>query len=153
MVNKITLIGNLGADPEVRAISSGVKVARIRLATSESYKDNDGNWQDRTEWHTVIMWRDQAERAEKWLKKGMTIYVEGRMTYRDWETSEGQKRLSAEVVSNYYKKIKDPGTGGGNYAPMPEAERSANKPAATKSATPATATPVVADAGDDDLPF
>ena len=145
MVNKITLIGNLGTDPEVRTISSGSKVARLRIATTENYRDKDGNWQDQTEWHTVIMWRDMADRAEKYLKKGMTVYVEGKMTYREWETSEGQKRLSAEVAANYYRKIKDPGNTGSssNYQ---------SAPAAATTAQEAPAAPV-ADAADDDLPF
>jgi len=86
MINKVTLIGNLGADPEVRRLEGGVAVARFSLATNESYKDKDGNFQTNTEWHNVVVWREAAERAEKMLRKGMLVYVEGKITYRKYTT-------------------------------------------------------------------
>ncbi len=103
MVNRVILIGNLGADPEVRHLESGASVARIRMATNESYKDKNGQWQDRTEWHDVVAWRALAERAEKSLKKGMTIYVEGKLTHRSWEDKEGNPRRTTEVLANYIR--------------------------------------------------
>ncbi len=103
MVNRVILIGNLGADPEVRHLESGAAVARIRMATNESYKDKSGQWQDRTEWHDVVAWRALAERAEQSLKKGMTIYVDGKLTHRSWEDKEGNPRRTTEVVANYIR--------------------------------------------------
>ena len=85
MVNRVILIGNLGADPEIKWLESGVSVARLRIATSENYKDKNSNeWKEVTEWHTVTMWRSLADRAEKSLRKGMQIYIEGKLTTRKW---------------------------------------------------------------------
>ena len=83
MLNKVTLIGNLGKDPEIRSLESGVSRANFTLATNESYKDRSGNWQKSTEWHDIVMWRSMAERA-KVLKKGMLVYIEGKLTHRKW---------------------------------------------------------------------
>lgn len=105
MVNKVTLIGYLGADPEIRRIENGAAVARIRLATSESYKDSTGNWQNKSEWHTVIAWRELAERAEANLKKGALLYVEGKLTTRDWTDQNNVKRSSTEVVASYMRPL------------------------------------------------
>jgi single-strand DNA-binding protein len=74
MINKVTLIGNLGGDPEVRHLDNGTAVGRFSLATNENYRDKDGNWQKLTEWHNIVVWRDLAERSEKLLKKGMQVY-------------------------------------------------------------------------------
>ena len=84
MINKVTLIGRLGNDPEIRHLEGGVAVARISLATNDFYRDKDGNPQETTEWHNVVMWRDLAERAEKQLKKGGLMYVEGKISYRKY---------------------------------------------------------------------
>ncbi len=89
MVNRVILIGNLGADPEVKSLESGVSIARLRLATSESYKDKNTNeWKENTEWHTITLWRNLAERAESTLRKGMQIYVEGKLSTRKWTDQE-----------------------------------------------------------------
>ncbi|MBK8654467.1 MAG: single-stranded DNA-binding protein [Haliscomenobacter sp.] len=103
MVNRVILIGNLGKDPEVRRLESGAVVAKFSLATSESYKDKTGNWQEQTEWHDIVVWRALAERAEQSLKKGMTIYVEGRLTHRTWQDQDGNNRRTTEVQSNYFR--------------------------------------------------
>lgn len=103
MINRVILVGNLGADPEVRHLESGIAVARLRLATTESYKDKSGQWQDRTEWHDIVAWRSLAERAETTLKKGMTIYVEGKLTHRSWEDKDGNPRRTTEVVADYFR--------------------------------------------------
>lgn len=99
-LNKATLIGNLGKDPEVRAIASGVKVANFSIATTESYTGKDGNKVDKTEWHNIVMWRGLAEVAEKYLKKGSQIYVEGRLQTRSWDDQNGQKRYTTEIVAD-----------------------------------------------------
>jgi single-strand DNA-binding protein len=100
MINKVILIGNLGKDPEVRYLESNVAVARFSLATNESYKDKKGDWQTTTEWHNIVCWRNLAERAEKQLKKGSQIYVEGKLTHRTYQDKEGQERNITEVVAN-----------------------------------------------------
>lgn len=98
-VNKVMLIGNLGADPEIRHTSSGISVAHVNLATSESWIDKTtGDRQERTEWHRLVLWRQLAEIAEKYLKKGSKVYIEGKLQTRSWDGADGQKRYSTEVV-------------------------------------------------------
>ncbi len=99
MYNKVSLIGHLGKDPEVRRLESGAAVAKFSLATSESYKDKAGEWQSVTEWHDVVLWRSLAERAERDLKKGSLVFVEGKLTTRKWQDKEGNNRYSTEVVA------------------------------------------------------
>ncbi len=100
MINKVTLIGNLGQNPEVRRLESGVAVAKFSVATNENYKDKNGEWQKLTEWHDVVVWRDLAEYAEKFLKKGMMTYVEGKVTYRKYTDQNGIERKLTEIVAN-----------------------------------------------------
>src|SRR5262245_23026737 len=100
MINKVILIGNLGKDPEVRYLEGGIAVARFSVATNESYKDKSGNWQTQTEWHDVVCWRALAERAEKQLKKGMQIFVEGKLTHRKYQDKEGVDRKVTEIVAD-----------------------------------------------------
>src|SRR2546422_6988744 len=97
-VNKVILIGNLGKDPEVKYTPSGTPVAKLTLATNERYKDKGGEWQDRTEWHNIVLWQRLAEIAGEYLKKGSKVYIEGRLQTRSWDrseehTSELQSRL------------------------------------------------------------
>ncbi len=105
MINKVTLIGNLGKDPEVRRLESGTAVARLVLATNESYKDKNGEWQTVTEWHTINCWRMLAERVETQLKKGMLIYVEGKLTTRKWTDKDGNDRYSTEITANSFRLL------------------------------------------------
>jgi len=144
MINKVILIGNLGRDPEVRRLESGVAVAKLAVATNESYKDKNDQWQTATEWHNVIFWRNLAERAERDLKKGSLIYVEGKLTHRKWQDKEGNDRYSTEVVANTFRMMekREASAYQGN-------NQSAQEPVA-KATTPAT--PAAAE-GDDDLPF
>lgn len=100
MLNRIMLIGNLGNDPEVRHLEGNVSVARISVATNENYKDKNGEWQTQTEWHTVIAWRALAERVEKQLKKGMLVYVEGKLTHRKYQDKDNNDRYVTEIVAN-----------------------------------------------------
>lgn len=99
-INKVILVGNLGADPEVRTLESGTKVANIRIATTESYRDKSGNWQDNTEWHNIVLWRYNAEKAEKFLKTGSQIYVEGKLRTRQWTDKDQNTRYTTEVVAD-----------------------------------------------------
>src|SRR5512146_2225948 len=99
-VNKVILIGNLGKDPEVKYTPSGTPVAKFTLATNERYKDKDGNWQDRTEWHNIVAWQRLAELAGEYLKKGRSVYIEGRLQTRSWDDKEsGQKKYRTEIVA------------------------------------------------------
>lgn len=100
-LNKVTLIGNVGADPEVRYLNSGQGVANIRIATSESWKNSDGEKQERTEWHSVVVWIDPLiEVIEKFVKKGSKLYIEGALQTRKWQDQNGNDRYSTEVVLN-----------------------------------------------------
>lgn len=98
-VNKVILVGNLGRDPEIRTLESGVKVATFSLATTESYKGKDGNRVEQTEWHNIVLWRGLAEVAERFLKKGNQIYIEGKIRTRSYE-KDGQKKYVSEIVAD-----------------------------------------------------
>lgn len=95
-LNKVQLIGNLGQDPEVKSTPSGASVCNISLATTESYKDQSGQWQDKTEWHRVVLWQYLADNAAKYLKKGSKVYIEGKLETRSWE-QDGVTRYMTEV--------------------------------------------------------
>ncbi|KAA2215173.1 single-stranded DNA-binding protein [Teichococcus oryzae] len=98
-VNKVILIGNLGRDPEVRNFQNGGRVVNLRLATTDSYKDREGNRQERTEWHSVAIFNERVgEIAEKYLRKGSKVYIEGKLETRKWQDQSGQDRYSTEVV-------------------------------------------------------
>ena len=99
-VNKVMLVGHLGRDPETRYTTSGQAVANFSLATSETYKDRAGERQKRTEWHKIVVWGKQAEIAQKYLKKGSLVFIEGRIQSREWQDKEGGKRTSFEIVCN-----------------------------------------------------
>ena len=98
MINKVTLIGNLGRDPEVRRLDNGAVVAKFPVATNESYKDKNGEWQTQTEWHDVVVWRQLAERVERDLKKGKLVYVEGKLTHRKYTDQNNIERYITEIV-------------------------------------------------------
>lgn len=99
-VNKVIIIGRMGADPEVKTVSGGNTVARLSVATSENWKDRDGQKQERTEWHKVVVWGKLAELCGKYLSKGRQVYVEGRLQTRSWEDQQGQKKYTTEIVAN-----------------------------------------------------
>tara|TARA_B100000945_G_C20365224_1_gene589217 strand:- start:173 stop:604 length:432 start_codon:yes stop_codon:yes gene_type:complete len=99
-VNKVILVGNLGKDPEVRYLDSGVAVANFTLATTENYKNKEGERVSQTEWHNIVLWRGLAEVAENWLKKGSSIYVEGKIRTRKWEDKEGVTRYTTEILGD-----------------------------------------------------
>jgi single-strand DNA-binding protein len=104
-VNKVILLGNLGKDPEIRTLESGAKLARVSLATNEYYKNKNGEMVERTEWHNVILWHRRAELAEKFLKRGSPLYVEGRIQTRSWDDKDGNKRYTTEVIGDVVNLI------------------------------------------------
>jgi single-strand DNA-binding protein len=100
-LNRVQLIGNLGKDPEVKYTPQGTPVAKLTIATNERFKDKSGEWQDRTEWHNVVLWQRQAEIAGEYLKKGSKVYIEGRLQTRSWDDKQtGQKKYMTEVVAS-----------------------------------------------------
>ena len=144
MLNKVTLIGNLGKDPEIRALESGVSRANFTLATNESYKDRSGNWQKSTEWHDIVMWRSMAERA-KVLKKGMLVYLEGKLTHRKWTDKEGRDHYSTEITADVLRILE-------------KREHSTPHPAAVpqtgeKKYEDSSSDAVSSEVSEDDLPF
>ena len=156
MINKVTLVGNLGADPEVRRLENGTPVARFNVATNENYKDNDGNWQTQTEWHTVTAWRTYAEQAEKTLRKGSLVYIEGKISYRKYTDKNGIERVATEILPSVMRSLeKREGSGGGlRESSFPQQE----PPVATRTTQVPdmhTSAPTITDApvASDDLPF
>lgn len=154
------LIGNLGKDPEVRYLESGVAVANFPLATSETYKDrNTGERITQTEWHNVVLWRGLAEVAEKYLKKGNQVYVEGKLRTRSWEDQNGNTRYTTEVVGDNMTML-----GGKNSSSENEPATASTQQASTPASTPqpqtadqtvkeSTQNQDILDEPADDLPF
>ena len=122
MVNKVILIGNLGKDPEVRHLESGSVVAKFSVATNENYRDKAGEWQTITEWHNIVVWRGLAEKAERSIKKGMQVYIEGKLSTRKWQDKEGNDRYSTDVVANYLRSLEKKESAGGSGGNFPSAE-------------------------------
>jgi len=155
-VNKVILIGNLGKDPEVKYTPSGTPVAKLALATNERYKDKDGQWQDRTEWHNVVLWQRLAEIAGEYLKKGGKVYIEGRLQTRSWDDKQtSQKKYMTEVVANDLVLLggRNEGSGGGEDSggrSRSAAAAGSNFDQRTPQPEPAVAsTPI----SDEDIPF
>ncbi len=134
-LNKVMLIGNLGADPEVRYTTAGSAIANLRLATAESWRDKEtGDQQERTEWHRVVFFGRLAEIAGEYLKKGSQIYIEGRLQTRKWQDRDGNDRYSTEIVANEMQMLGGRGAGGGsggggssNFEPSAPREAGASK--------------------------
>ena len=152
MINKVILVGNVGMDPEVRTTESGVKMARLRLATTERYTDRQTNeTKEMTEWHTIILWRGLASVVDSYVKKGSQLYIEGRLRTREWTDKDNIKRDSTEIRADDMKLLgrrSDGPQGGG----MPAATVSA-APQVQTSAPQAPAAPVAPQEDPDDLPF
>ncbi len=156
MINKVILVGNVGLDPEVRALESGVKVARIRLATTERIFDRQANeTRELTEWHTVTLWRGLADVVDKYVHKGSQLYIEGSLRTREWTDKDNQKRYSTEIVANEMKLLgRRPE---GQTAQQTPYQQQTQSPQQAYNAAPAQ-TPVQAPAvpaanEEDDLPF
>ena len=148
-INKVILVGNLGKDPEVRYLEGGTAVANFPIATSETFKDRtSGERKTNTEWHNIVVWRGLAEIAEKYLKKGSQIYLEGKLRTRQWQDKDGNNRYTTEVVADNLQMLgrKDDNPSGNNAQP------STPSPAKTENPAP---TPDVEKGNDqvDDLPF
>jgi len=110
-LNKVMLIGNLGKDPEVRYTTSGQGVASFSLATTEKYKNKSGEWEEKTEWHNVVLWGKLAEIAKDYLSKGKTAYIEGRLQTRKWQDKEGRDRYTTEIVGDRLQLLSPKGEG------------------------------------------
>lgn len=153
MINRVTLVGNLGKDPEVRHLESGAVMCRFSVATNENYQDKNGQWQTQTEWHNVVCWRGLAERAEKLLKKGSLVYLEGKLTTRKWQDQNGQDRYTTEVVARTYRSLerRENALGEGAESTGGFAGGENKFPTVEKTETQAAAPSVPQD--DDDLPF
>ncbi len=148
-VNKAILVGRLGRDPETRYTSGGQAVANFTLATDETYKDRSGERQKRTEWHRVVMWGKLAEIAQQYLKKGMLVYVEGRIQTRQWEDKrDGQKRQTTEIVGTTMRMLGSRGEGTGI---GPGAGRSAD--ADMEGTMPSDEPAAGPEISDEDIPF
>jgi len=152
-VNKVILVGRLGRDPETRFTTSGQAVANFSIATDETYKDRAGERQKRTEWHKIVVWGKQAEIAQKYLRKGALVFIEGRIQSRQWDDREGQKRTSIEIVCNNFRMLggraEGAAQGSGQSAPVHE-------PDADQSAPPHSEETVSSPGGeisDEDIPF
>lgn len=169
MINKAILIGNVGQDPEIRYtgdVNNGAKVATFRLATTERYRDRNGNLQEHTEWHNIVVWRNTADVVEKYVKKGTQVYIEGRIRTRSWDDQTGNKRYTTEIIADNLqllgKKSDNPGAQQGGYqAPaqqpagyqQPGYAQPAPQQAYAQPQQPAAQQNIAAEMPDDDLPF
>ncbi|MGO9338093.1 MAG: single-stranded DNA-binding protein [Terracidiphilus sp.] len=159
-VNKVTLLGNVGKDPEIRSTPGGTMVASLTLATSDRFQDAQGNWQDRTEWHNLKAFKRTAEIVRDYVKKGSKLYIEGKITTNSWDDKEsGQKRYRTEILVNELVLLsgREEGSGGvqGGYS---RAASSSNSAASFDQRTPAAAAghddyAQSAEISDDDIPF
>ena len=153
MINKVILVGNVGQDPEVRYTgdaSNGAKVATLRLATTERYRDRNGNLQEHTEWHSVVVWRNTADVVEKYVRKGTQLYIEGRLRTRSWDDQNGNKRYVTEILADTLQLLgrKPDGQGAPQQTYVPAQPSYA--PVQQQPAAPQN----IADNGpEDDLPF
>ena len=155
-VNKAILIGNLGKDPEVRYMPSGDAITHINIATTETFKDREGVKQERTEWHRIVFFGALAKIAGEYLKKGRSVYIEGRIQTRKWQGQDGQDRYTTEIVANEMKMLGGRGDSGGDAsfdqraseegAPASRAPQSPARP-------PSPSKPDVDNSFDDDIPF
>ena len=151
MVNKVILIGNVGMDPEVRTTESGVKVARVRLATTERLFDRQANeTREHTEWHTVTLWRGLADVVDRYVRKGSQIYVEGRLRTRDWMDKDNNKRFTTEILADSMnllgRRSDNPVSDGAASAPAPAYGQQTPAPASAAPAPAAPTTPAQAPA-------
>lgn len=142
-VNKVILVGNLGKDPEVRHLDNGRAVANFSIATSETYKNKQGERVTNTEWHNIVLWSPLAEIAEKYLKKGNQVYIEGKLTTRSWDDQEGNKRYTTEVVGREMTLL-------GSKAENQGGDSSMGSNSGAKATSPVSSIP---EDDTDDLPF
>lgn len=152
-VNKAILVGYVGNDPEVRYLDSGTPVANFSIATSENYTNRAGEKVSQTEWHNVVLWRSLAEVAEKYVKKGTQVYIEGRIRTRSWDDRDGNKRYTTEIVADNMQLMGKRSDGGGE-APTTQNTTPENNAAPENKAAPEpTGNSTPESEGADDLPF
>ena len=149
-VNKVILVGRLGRDPETRFTGAGQAVCNFSLATDESFKDRNGERQKRTEWHKIVVWAKQAEIAQKYLKKGALVYLEGRIQSREWTDKEGQKRTSVEIVATNFRML---GSRTDSAGAAPRSGASAGDFDADSPAPMADEQQIGSEVTDEDIPF
>lgn len=149
-VNKVFLLGNVGKDPEIRSTGGGTMVASFGLATSERYKDQQGNWQDRTEWHNVVAYARLAEIVRDYVKKGSKLFIEGRLTTRNWEDKEyaGRKVYRTEIIANDLSLLSGREEGASPSRPNTSAAHLDQRPAAGQEDYSQSA-----EISDEDIPF
>jgi single-strand DNA-binding protein len=150
MLNKVTLIGYLGKDPVARRTESKVSVTSFSIATSEKYKDKDGNMQEKTEWHNIVAWQNLADICEKYLKKGSLVYVEGKIQTRSYQEKDGAKKYATEIVISEMKML---GGGSQNTPTTPTTPATPKTNVATPQTSPAMNNAPEVPISDDDLPF
>ena len=150
-VNKVILVGNLGRDPETRYTTGGEAVTNVSIATTDTWKDKNGEKQERTEWHRVAFFGKLAEIAGEYLKKGSQVYVEGRLQTRKWQDKDGQDKYTTEIIADRMQMLGGRAGGAAGTSEAPERERSAVA-AASGAARPAPSKTNVDDL-DDDIPF
>ena len=151
MINKVILIGNLGRDPEIRHLENGAAVANFSVATNENYRDKSGEWKTITEWHNIVAWRNLAERAERDLKKGSLVYIEGKLNTRKWQDRDGNDRYTTDIVALSMRPLEKRESTGSDFGSFPSA--SDEIPSSTTSEEPETTVNNNAESQDDDLPF
>lgn len=153
-VNKVILLGNLGADPEVKYLEGDKVVANLSLATTEAYNDRSGNRVEQTEWHDLELWDQQAKIAEKYLKKGSQIYVEGKIKSDKWTDEKGQNRKKTKIrVLSFTMVGGRPEGMGNNNTSAPQTQSSSPNPKQAASMSPSGGPDISLDDADDDLPF
>ncbi len=149
-VNKVILVGRLGKDPETRYMTNGEAVTNVSLATSENWKDKNGEKQEKTEWHNLVFYRRLAEVAGEYLKKGSQIYVEGKIQTRKWQDKEGKDRYTTEIIVNEMQMLGSKTGGAGSFEVVEKSAPSGASASAPKSAPAAKGN---FDNFDDDIPF
>lgn len=148
------LIGRLGRDPELRYLDNNVGIARFSIATSESYKDNNGQRVEKTEWHNIVCWRKLAEIAGNYLKKGSLVYIEGKLRTRSWDDQNGEKKYATEVVADDFRMLERKGEGDGSSTSGPSSQSAQYQPKqGTGNAGNQQVTSQEASSLEDDLPF
>ena len=153
-INKVILIGNLGADPETRAMPSGSQVANLRIATSESWRDKtSGEQQERTEWHRVALFGRLAEIAAEYLRKGSQVYIEGSLRTRKWQDKQGNERYSTEIIGNEMQMLGGRGGAGTGGAPGAWATGRSAEPSYAEESGGSSAGSGRGEDFDDDIPF
>lgn len=150
-INKVILVGNVGKDPEIRHLDSGVAVANFPLATSENYTAKNGDKVESTEWHNIVAWRGLAEVVEKYVTKGRQLYIEGKIKTRSWEDKEGNKRYTTEVVADVMQMLGNRADNQQNN--KPESSYDNNQSGGSNNFASASEPETDDQGGDDDLPF